>query len=49
MAYKTNYPVEQLGQKTPYNNSVSTQKKRILSYLEKNHRLSTMEAPYENQ
>ena len=48
MAYLLNHPVEQLGnpksQKKPYDNSVSTQRKRILSYLVKNHRLSTIEA-----
>jgi hypothetical protein len=48
MRYKTNHPAEQLGSpntyKLPYGNSTSTQRKRILSYLEKNHRISTMEA-----
>ena len=48
MDYKTNHPVEQLGNpknsKPSYDNSALTQRKRILSYLKKNHRISTIEA-----
>lgn len=48
MDYKDDCLVVQLGNhkttKPPYNNSASTQRKRIFRYLEKNHKLSTMEA-----
>ena len=48
MANETNRPADQLGNpkstKPSYDNSASTQRKRILSQLEKNRRLSTMEA-----
>lgn len=48
MAYKMNDSVGQLGNlkqpKPVYDNSASTQRKRILSYLKKNHRISTIEA-----
>ena len=48
MEYKTNHPVGKLGNpkiaELAYDNSALTQRKRILSYLEKNHRLSTLEA-----
>ncbi|WP_347251493.1 helix-turn-helix domain-containing protein [Legionella sp.] len=48
MVFKANRPAEELGNpksiKPPYDNSASTQRKRTLSYLEKYHRLSTIEA-----
>ncbi|MFT4059799.1 MAG: helix-turn-helix domain-containing protein [Legionella sp.] len=48
MAYKANCPAEHLcntkSQKSLYDNAASTQRKRILSYLEKNHKFSTIEA-----
>ena len=44
----TNHSVRQLGNpkssKLPYDNSVSTQRKRLVKYFESNLRLSTMEA-----
>lgn len=48
MTDKMRHSVDQMSSakhfKQPYDNSSSTQRKRILSYLEKNHRLSTIAA-----
>ncbi|MCE0723991.1 helix-turn-helix domain-containing protein [Legionella resiliens] len=45
---KKNSPAKQLGnpksKKSLYGNSASTKRKRLLSYLEKNHRLSIIES-----
>lgn len=47
MAFKTNHPVRKLGNpksKLPYDNSVLTQKKRLIERFNDNPRLSTIEA-----
>lgn len=48
MAHSANYPVEQLDSpkynKPLYDNSISTQKKRLVKHFESNSKLSTMEA-----